>query len=354
MKLNKIALAICLVSFNLYATDLVYSANQNGNTVSVVDANTYKNVGSLILGYPAGDKRLYSPLYNGEINVHGLSYAKKRRELSVVSTVTNSVTRFDTNTGKKIDTIYVGRNPHEPRYTNNEDEIWVTVRGENYVSIIDSQNGKEKKRIVLESGPGMVTFSHDDKYAYISSSFDGHLWIVDTETKKIIKKLMMPSSFSPFINTTPDGKEVWVDHKDVGEITRISTKDNEIIETFKTGKISNHFAFANNKAYVTVGGENSVNVYNYGEKHAKLIKKIPAETLPHGIWADSKGRKVYFVNELSDTLQVIDAYSDRIIAKSSVGALPQALVYAENATDNLDEMIKNISHTPEFREPKNK
>lgn len=87
------------------------------------------------------------------------------------------------------------------------------------------------------------------------------------------KKLMMPSSFSPFINTTPDGKEVWVDHKDVGEITRISTKDNEIIETFKTGKISNHFAFANNKAYVTVGGENSVNIYDYGEKHAKLIKK---------------------------------------------------------------------------------
>ncbi|HAU9368079.1 TPA: hypothetical protein JEX82_004836, partial [Escherichia coli] len=157
MKLNKTVLAICLVSFNLHAANLVYSANQNDNTVSVVDADKYKKVGSLTLGYPAGDKRLYSPLYNGEINVHGLSYAKQRRELSVVSTVTNSVVRFDTNTGKKIDTIYVGRNPHEPRYTNNEDEIWVTVRGENYISIIDSQTGNEKKRIELESGPGMVT-----------------------------------------------------------------------------------------------------------------------------------------------------------------------------------------------------
>ncbi|EEQ2460016.1 TPA: hypothetical protein JWI70_004779 [Escherichia coli] len=352
MKLNKTVLAICLVSFNLHAANLVYSANQNDNTVSVVDADKYKKVGSLTLGYPAGDKRLYSPLYNGEINVHGLSYAKQRRELSVVSTVTNSVVRFDTNTGKKIDTIYVGRNPHEPRYTNNEDEIWVTVRGENYISIIDSQTGNEKKRIELESGPGMVTFSHDDKYAYISSSFDEHLWIVDTKTKKVIKKLMMPSSFSPFINTTPDGKEVWVDHKDVGEITRISTKDNEIIETFKTGKISNHFAFANNKAYVTVGGENSVNIYDYGEKHAKLIKKIQAETLPHGIWADTKGSKVYFVNELSNTLQIIDADSDKIIAKLPVGALPQALVYAENATDDVDKMIKNISQIPEFRGPK--
>ncbi|HFS3923406.1 TPA: hypothetical protein ACHY1J_004901, partial [Escherichia coli] len=60
MKLNKTVLAICLVSFNLHAANLVYSANQNDNTVSVVDADKYKKVGSLTLGYPAGDKRLYS------------------------------------------------------------------------------------------------------------------------------------------------------------------------------------------------------------------------------------------------------------------------------------------------------
>ncbi|MCZ8979330.1 hypothetical protein OM254_25330, partial [Escherichia albertii] len=100
------------------------------------------------------------------------------------------------------------------------------------------------------------------------------------------------------------------------------------------------------------GGENSVNIYDYGEKHAKLIKKIQAETLPHGIWADTKGSKVYFVNELSNTLQIIDADSDKIIAKLPVGALPQALVYAENATDDVDKMIKNISQIPEFRGPK--
>lgn len=352
MRINSLFFVVSLITCNAHAVDLVYSANQNENTVSVIEAKTAKRIGDIRLGYPAGDKRLYSPLYNGEINVHGLSYAPHKRELAVVSTVTNSVVRIDTNSGKKIDTIYVGRNPHEPRYTNDEKEIWVTVRGENYISVIDSAIGKEKQRIELESGPGMVAFSHDGRFAYISSSFDNHFWVVDTRTKKVVKKIMLESRFSPFINTTPDGDEVWVDHKDLGEVTRINTQSHEVIETFKTGKISNHFSFANNKAYVTVGGENAVYVYDYKNKNAKLIAKIAADTLPHGIWSSTKGDKIFFVNELSDTLQVIDPYSDKIIAKTTTGALPQALIYAENATDNLSVMSDNIMLSTEFRGPK--
>ncbi|EIB6307158.1 hypothetical protein V1412_003482 [Salmonella enterica] len=352
MQIRKLFLSTLLIAANTQAADLVYSANQNDNTVSVIDAKTSQNIGNIQLGYPAEDKRLYSPLYNGEINVHGLSYAPHRRELAIVSTVTNSVVRVDTDSGKKIDTIYVGRNPHEPRYTYDEKEIWVTVRGENYVSVIDSINGKEKQRIELESGPGMVAFSHDGLWAYVSSSFDHNLWIVDAGTKKVIKTIMLKSRFSPFINTTPDGNEVWVDHKDTGEVTRIDTKNNAVIETFKTGKISNHFAFANNKAYVTVGGENAVYVYDYRSRNARLIGKIPAEILPHGIWSSPAGDKVFFVNELSDTMQVIDPVSDTITAKTTTGALPQALVYAENATDDIPSMRQNIMTHPVFRGPK--
>lgn len=352
MRIKLLALTLAFASLNSVAADLVYSANQNDNTVSVVNADTAKKIGDIELGYPAGDKRLYSPLYNGEINVHGLAYAPTLRQLAVVSTVTNSVVRIDTNSGKRLDTIYVGRNPHEPRYTWDEKEIWVTVRGENHISVIDSASGKQTQRIELESGPGMVAFSHDGRYAYISSSFDHHLWIVDTRSKAIVKKIILNSKFSPFINTTPDGAEVWVDHKDRGEITRISTKTNEVIETFKTGKISNHFAFANNKAYVTVGGENAVYVYDYSGKQAKLLRKIAAELLPHGIWASAKGDKVFFVNELSNTLQTIDTRSDKVSAKTAVGALPQALVFAENASDDLAEMGKNIAVKPEFRGPR--
>lgn len=354
MKLTHLALIVVAGSYSVIglAADLIYSANQNDNTVSVVDAASFTKVGNLVLGYPAGDKKLFSPLYNGQINVHGLSYSPQRHELSIASTVTNSITRLNTQTGIISDVIYVGRNPHEPRYNNDGSEIWVTVRGENHVAVIDSISGKIVKKIELESGPGMVAFSKDGKLAFVTSSFDNHFWVIDSKTKQIKKELTLASNFSPFINTTPDGKEVWVNHKDIGKITRIDTKKLDVIETFQTGKISNHFAFANGKAYVTVGGENVIKIYDYKTNHAQLIKELAAGSLPHGIWNSVDGKHVYFVNELSDTMQLLDTKTDKITSEIKVGALPQALVYAENATNDISNMAKKLSEARSFRGPK--
>lgn len=354
MKLTALVLALTSFSFSVVsiAADLVYSANQNDNTVSVIDAASLTKVGDLVLGYPAGEKKLLSPLYNGQINVHGLSYSPQRQELAIASTVTNAITRLDTKTGKVKDVIYVGRNPHEPRYNNDGSEIWVTVRGENHVAVIDSDSGKIIRKIELESGPGMVAFSKDGSLAFVTSSFDNHFWIIDSSSKETKKVLKLESNFSPFINTSPDGKEVWVNHKDLGKVTRIDTDKLAVIETFATGKISNHFAFANNKVYVTIGGENIVKVYDYSQPQVKLLGDIAAGNLPHGIWNSTDGKQVYFVNELTDTMQVIDTSSDKIIKEIKIGALPQALVYAENATNDVAKMAAEVNKMPTFRGPK--
>ncbi|MGI9282833.1 MAG: hypothetical protein ACR2PX_24820 [Endozoicomonas sp.] len=344
-------IAALAMSANLsFATDLVYTANQNDNTVSIINADDMTKVGDLKLGLPAGEAKIFSPLYNGQINVHGLSYSPERHELAVVSTVTNSVVFVDTNTGNVKRTVYVGRNPHEPRYNNGE--VWVTVRGENHVAVVNPDSGEIAKKIELSSGPGMVTFGNDGHYAYVSSSFNDDFWIVDTTSKDIIKTLKMPSNFSPFLNTSPDGKEVWVGHKDNGHVTRIDTKTMDIIETFETGKVSNHLTFANNKVYVTVGGENKINVYTYGTEKAGLVKTIKTETLPHGIWGSDDGKYVYYVNELSATAQVIDTATDKVIKKLEIGALPQALVFAKNATDNVAAVKENINKEVSFRGPR--
>lgn len=351
-----IPLSILFLTSNMvYSADLVFSANQNSNTVSVIDASSKKNIGDIVLGHPASDKRLLSPLYNGQINVHGLAYSEKLKQLAVASTVTNAITLIDTENGKVLETIYVGRNPHEPRYTYNGKEIWVTVRGENYISILDSDKKKEIEKIVLSEGPGMIAFSHDDKYAYVCSSFDDNFWVIDTQTRKIVKTLKVPSSFSPFINTTPNGDEVWVNHKDIGKVTRIDTKKLSIIETFDTGKISNHFAFANDKAYVTVGGENVVKVFAYNKPKAALINTISVASLPHGIWNSADGANVYFVNELSNTMQVIDTKKDVVTDTITIGDLPQALVYAADATSDVDKLSDSLKATvPVFKGPKPK
>src|SRR5215813_7370467 len=121
--------------------DRVYAADQTSNTVSVIDPSTNKLLGVIRLGDPA--PAALSPLYKGQLLVHGLGYSPDSKLLSVVSIGSNSVTLIETATNKIRGRIYVGRSPHEAFFTKYGSELWVTVRGENYVAVIDPVQSKE-------------------------------------------------------------------------------------------------------------------------------------------------------------------------------------------------------------------
>src|SRR5215472_10663097 len=122
--------------------DRVYAAEQFSNTVSVIDPSTNKNLGVIRLGDP--QPMNLSPLYKGQVLVHGLGFSPDRKTLAVVSIASNSVTFVDTATNKVKHTTYVGRSPHEPFFTQDGKEVWVVVRGEDYVSVLDGATYAEK------------------------------------------------------------------------------------------------------------------------------------------------------------------------------------------------------------------
>src|ERR1700727_1271590 len=125
--------------------DRVYAAEQFSNTVSVTDPADNKLLGVIRLGDPQPAN--FSPLYSGQVLVHGMGYSPDHKTLAVVSIGSNSVTFIDTATNALKHTTYVGRSPHEAFFTPDGKEVWVTVRGENYVAVLDSQTFEEKSRI---------------------------------------------------------------------------------------------------------------------------------------------------------------------------------------------------------------
>ena len=174
MTRTAILAAALLVSTSAFAlpaaSDRVYTADQNSNTVSVIDPVANKLLGQIRLGNPRPD--VLSPLCKGEVNVHGLGFSPDHKTLVVVSTVTNSVTFIDTATNAVKGTTYVGRNPHEAFFTPDGKHVWATVRGEDYLSVIDAKTFKETDRIKTESGPGMTIFTPDGKRAFVANSFN--------------------------------------------------------------------------------------------------------------------------------------------------------------------------------------
>src|SRR6202167_1093926 len=125
--------------------DRVYAAEQFSNTVSVSDPVDNKLLGVIRLGDPQPGN--FSPLYKGQVLVHGMGYSPDHKTLAVVSIGSNSVTFIDTATNTVKHVTYVGRSPHEAFFTPDGNEVWVTVRGEDYVSVLDAHTFQEKTRI---------------------------------------------------------------------------------------------------------------------------------------------------------------------------------------------------------------
>jgi len=316
--------------------DRVYTADQTSNTVSVIDPAENKLVGVIKLGDPVPGA--LSPLYKGQLLVHGLGFSPDGKTLAVVSVGSNSVTLIDTATNKVKGTIYVGRSPHEAFFTPNGRELWVTVRGENYVSVIDPTQLKETKRIELANGPGMTMFGPDGKYAFVCSSFTPELAVVEVASHKTVNRLVQVSPFSPNIAVTPENDEVWITLKDVGKVQIYSAKppfDQKAV--LDTGPITNHVNFANNRngkfAYVTIGGTNEVKVFRRG-KTPELVATIPTGELPHGIWPSGDGSRVYVALENGEHCAAIDTVANKVIANIPIGQTTQALVYVPNAVPN--------------------
>src|SRR6476620_5696073 len=313
--------------------DRVYTADQTSNTVSVIDPAENKLLGAIRLGDPVPGS--LSPLYKGQLLVHGLGYSPDSKTLAVVSVGSNSITLIETANNKIKGVVYVGRSPHEAFFTPNGRELWVTVRGENYVSVIDPVRRKEVRRIELANGPGMTMFGPDGKYAFVCSSFVPEIAIIDAASHQIVKRLPQATPFSPNIAVTPENDKVWITLKDAGKVQVFSAKPPFAEKTLlDTGPITNHVNFVNNRngkfAYVTIGGANEVKAFRRGTT-LELVATIPVGELPHGIWPSGDGSRVYVALENGEHCIAIDTLTNKVIANIPIGQTTQALVYVPNA-----------------------
>src|SRR6201998_2344708 len=95
--------------------DRVYAAEQFSNTVSVSDPVDNKLLGVIRLGDPQPGN--FSPLYKGQVLVHGMGDSPDHKTLAVVSIGSNSVSFINTATNTVKHVPYVGRSPHEAFFT---------------------------------------------------------------------------------------------------------------------------------------------------------------------------------------------------------------------------------------------
>ena len=317
--------------------DRVYLGEQFSNTISVVDPASNTALGAIHLGdsQPAN----MSPLYRGQLLVHGLGFSPDHRTLVAVSIGSNSVSFIDTgnNTVKHI--TYVGRSPHEAFFTPDGREVWVSVRGEDYIAVLDAKRYGEIARIPVPNGPGMVIFSPDGRYGYVCSSFTPQTLVFEVRSRRVAGRVTQPSPFCPNIAAAPRGDQVWFTLKDVGRTVVFNARPPfNVLREIDTGPLTNHVNFAATEqgqlAYVTIGGLNQVQVFRTDT--FEKIATIPTGPLPHGIWPSGDGTRMYVGIENGDAVSAIDTKLQKVVATIPTGQAAQAVVYVPNAVPTGD------------------
>ena len=390
--------------------DRVYITNEDSNTIAVIDprSNTVETTINLTsfdedarppfrlvtAGFmPTHAAMIHKPLYHGCIDAHGAVPSPDGRFLAtsgrgssnvylidavnkkVVGNTPNPLAGSNTNAERLSSGILVGREPHEPTFTRNGKELWVTLRGEDRIAILDVQRamrqaGGIESGAILRffntiNGPAQVWFDANGALAFVASQKVSKVDVfrVNPDANGYSRPERLTTldisaqdkpAFTPFLKTSPDGKEVWFSHKLADAVSARSTTDAfGLLDAVPLGNLArpNHVEFVENgKGKVVYASLARVDDNGPGGVAASHIAIIDRSAAPgtrkvvgtffsgareaHGIWTNPANDLLYIAHEQDElpgtpnagqtccaAFDVSDPFSPKFMAQIPLGAL---------------------------------
>ncbi len=322
------------------ATGKVYVADEGANTVSVIDAASFKKVGSIPVGQGphnvqvSPDGKWVWVTNNGEPakaaeaaeampaekmpkSGHGamagagavwvidtatdavttkiavgmmpahVVVAPDGRMAYVANGGENSVSVLDTAAQRVVQTVPVGAMPHGMRISPNGQQLWVANLNGGTVSVIDTAAQKQVAQIAVGKGPAQVGFTPDGRFGFVSLSKENKVAVIDPASRKVIRKIAV-GTVPIQLYATPDSKLVLVANQGTPKkpgttVSVIDLASMKVAATITTGAGAHGVVISRDgsQAFVTNTYANTVSVIDIAER--KVVATVPVGKGPNGI-----------------------------------------------------------------------
>jgi DNA-binding beta-propeller fold protein YncE len=307
----------------------------------------------------------------GSSNIYLIDTVKKK----VIGNVPNPFASLTTNSERISSGILVGREPHEPTFTRNGKELWVALRGEDKIAILNVElaikqaGGVETKAIRrfidTINGPAQVWFNAKGTLAFVASQKEPKLDVLKVNQGKegyskpqrlvtIDISQQDKTGFTPFLKTSPDGKEIWLSHKLSDAVSsRSATEPFDLLDTVSLGKLArpNHLEFVENSngkvVYVSLARVDDGGPRGAASSRISIIdrsvsqgqRKIAGSFFSHGreahgLWINPTNNLLYVSHEqdelpgtsnegqtVASAFDVSDPFNPKFIAEIPLGSL---------------------------------
>jgi YVTN family beta-propeller protein len=390
--------------------DRVFITNEDSNTIVVIDPRTNAVDTTINLTSFDEDPRppfrfvtagvapthaamIHKPLYHGCIDAHGAVPSPDGRMLATSGRGSSNVYLIDA-VGKRVigntrnpaagaggspecisSGVLVGREPHEPTFTRDGTELWVALRGENRIAIVDVERavsqaggadaGAIRGYVTTITGPAQVWFDARGEIAFVASQ---KVPLVDVlrvnrdsggrSRPERIARLDIAAQdkpgFTPFLKTSPDGREVWFSHKLADAVSSRSTQAPfDLLDAVTLGAMArpNHVEFVENRrgrvVYASLArvddggpaGAASSRIAVIDRSAAPGSRKVVGTFFSrgreaHGLWTNPANDLLYIAHEQDElpgtpaagqtvctAFDVSDPFNPRFIAQIPLGSL---------------------------------
>ena len=308
---------------------VVFTADERGNSISVIDLRTSKVETTPIsvsphnlqtsadgrslfaVGSPAGEGGHMANAMDGPGRLLGFDAAAVSRgsvfnmavgrrpahvivdpqgaRAFVTNAGDNAISVIDLARRQTVKSIAVGKSPHGLRMSPDGKTIYLANTGEGTVSVIDVLGLVEIARIPVGKAPVQVAFTPDGRHCYVSLRDENSVAVVDTSIRRMIAKIRVgPGPIQVF--ALPSGREVYV---------------------------------ANQGTEAVPG--NIVSVIDTTSR--KVIANIVTGAGAHGVVVSNSGDRVLISNSFANTVSVIDPVSRKVVGNVPVASGPGGITF---------------------------
>ncbi len=314
----------------------VYVADEEGDTVSVLDATSFSKIATIPVGREphniqvSPDGKLAWVTNNGdrrkEDEPKHTGMAKREHE---AMTSIGEVWAIDTATDTVVAKVSVGRHPAHVVLTPDGRLAYVTNGGENTVSVVDIEARKTLANIPVGAYPHGIRISPDGKQAYVANLKGGTVSVIDTETGREANQI--PVGKGPAqVGFTPDGRLAFASLSQEDKVAVIDPATRKVIKKVSVGTVpiqvfatpDSRLLFVANQGTKKSPGR-TVSVINL--ETFEIVKTIETGPGAHGVVVDRDGRYAYVTNIYANSVSVIEVKDLKVVATVPVGKGPNGI-----------------------------
>lgn len=323
-----------------WAADQVYVANEGADTVSVLDAASFKTLASVRVGkmphnvQVSPDGQFAWVTNNGEPGPMSDASAHKGMAPGAHGAMAQpgAVWVIDTGTQAVVARVPVGMHPAHVVVSPDGRLAYVTNGGDNTVSVVDTSTRSPVASIPVGQFPHGLRISPDGKEVYVANLKGGTVSVIDTASQKEVAQV--PVGQGPAqTGFTPDGRLAFVSLSQENAVAVIDRATRQVIRKVAVGAVpiqlyatpdSRTLLVANQGARQKPG--NTVSLIDL--ESFKVTNTVVTGAGAHGVVVDREGRYAYVTNTYANTVSVIDVKDRRVVKTVPVGKAPNGISIA--------------------------